>query len=78
MEGKLYRFYYNASEYYPQIWSVDEGDSRTEINVIDVVCEVQSATRWNKTTDNEREPRTFMICFGRLEVLAGIAYIRKV
>jgi hypothetical protein len=78
MAGTSYRFYYNRSQDFPQCWSVDEGDSSTEINVIDVVCEVVSETRHNYTTDNEREPRAFMVCFGKLEVIKGVAYIRKV
>lgn len=31
-----YRVYYNRSQDFPQLWSVDEGDQSTEFNVIDI------------------------------------------
>jgi hypothetical protein len=76
--GKTYRFYYNGEKYFPQIWSVDEGDSSTEINVVNVVYEAPSEGRYLKTADNESEPKVFMIYFGRLEVSNGVAYIKNV
>jgi len=57
----IYRLYFNRCEDWPQIWSIDNGDTSTEINVtawrVEVPCTVTSDRADDlATVDRARQP----------------------
>lgn len=75
---KLYRVYFNRLNEAPQIWSVDEGEQTTEINVIGVSihdCVVETKCDLKETVNRDR-PRAWLEVRGMLSVAGGIAVIR--
>lgn len=73
---KTYRIYFNRWAEAPQIWSVDEGDQSSEINVINVVFkDIEGLTKYNPNGDNTNTPRAWFEVKGKLTISGGIAYI---
>lgn len=73
-----YRVYYNRANEAPQVWSVDEGDQTTELNVIAVRCMVPCETVVGESVpDSERSnrPAVWLRAEGVLRVERGVAYI---
>lgn len=74
---RRYRIYFNRLNEAPQVWSVDEGDQATEINVIAVCllyCEVRTYT--NLAEIDEASPKAWIEVMGTLRVEGGVATIR--
>lgn len=74
---KLYRAYFNRLNEAPQVWSVDEGDQSSEINVTAVSfrnCEVISRTNLGET-DIENKPKAWFQARGTLRIERGEAII---
>lgn len=73
---KKYRVYFNRHNEFPQVWSVDEGDTETEINVREVVLiDVRAITKYDPNGDNINTPKAFFEVHGVLEIRGGVAYI---
>lgn len=74
---KLFRVYFNRLNEAPQIWSIDEGDQTTEINVTGLTmmgCDVESKCNLSET-DTENRPKAWFEVRGFLRVEAGVAII---
>jgi hypothetical protein len=72
-----YRVYFNRLNEAPQVWSVDEGDQSSEINVSSVAiagCEMHSAVNLDETVNRDR-PKAWFEVDGRLVVEGGVACI---
>lgn len=72
----IYRLYFNNCADFPQIWSIDEGTTETEVNVIgfgiEAGCEARSARVPDfKAIDRGREP----VCW--VEVTAAQVWIEQ-
>lgn len=75
---KRYRFYFNRLNEAPQIWSVDEGNQSTEINVTAVrtiECATCTGCDLSETVNRDR-PRAWVETVGWLTIEAGVAVIR--
>lgn len=71
-----YRVYFNRHNEFPQVWSIDEGDVETEVNVKQLIMvDVRAVTHYDSTGDNVNTPKAWFEVHGRLEVRAGVAYI---
>lgn len=71
-----YRFYFNRHAEAPQVWSVDEGDQTTEVNVKQVVCYVKATSHYNGTKVNPDSPSAwFEVENARLSIIGGVAHI---
>lgn len=74
---RLYRFYFNRLNEAPQIWSVDEGNQSSEINVtaISLVgCNAISRSNLGET-DTENKPKAWFEVVGTLQLVDGVAVI---
>lgn len=71
-----YRVYFNRAEDAPQVWSIDEGDTSTEINVLGVVTYVQGRSGYDLSKAYP-EPKAWIEYEGKLRVQVGIAYIEE-
>jgi hypothetical protein len=77
----MYRIYFNRKREWPQIWSIDEGDQVSEINVkafrILVPCQSASLDASQMTTnDHENRPCAWIECEGVMTVVEdGVALI---
>jgi hypothetical protein len=73
MARKFYRVYFNRRSEAPQIWSVDEGDQTTEINVQWVRFEgIFSETVFDSTvTDKENSPCAWIGFYAKAEFEGG-------
>jgi hypothetical protein len=74
----LYRLYFNRCEDFPQIWSIDEGDISTEVNVIGVKAvgrvEFTSGRAERFAEVSAREPKAWVtVDAGSLRVEEGWA-----
>jgi hypothetical protein len=82
VSGKTFRCYYNRCEDAPQIWSVDEGDQTTEINVIDWRshgCAIASGLQKGVPTTSKQVPKVWASIFNaRLVVEKGVAHFYPV
>jgi hypothetical protein len=78
VSGKTFRVYYNRCDDAPQIWSVDEGDQTTEINVIDWRshgCMVASGLRQDAPTVSMFTPKVWAEIYNaKLVVEKGVAH----
>lgn len=74
---RLYRVYFNRLNEAPQIWSVDEGDQASEINVTAVkLVNTNAVTRSNLgETDTENKPKAWFEVIGEMRVVDGVAVI---
>lgn len=70
-----YRVYFNRSREAPQVWSIDEGDQSSEINVQHVVIQGGAISKWNKSKPNDSSPSAWFEVEGFLRIAGGIAYI---
>lgn len=73
----LYRIYFNRLNEAPLIWSVDEGDQTTEINVMGISlhgCDVETKSNLAET-DTENKPKAWLEVRGNLRVIQGVAVI---
>lgn len=74
---KLFRVYFNRWNEAPQVWSIDEGDQASEINVRAVSmhhCDMESKTN-PAETDIENKPKAWFEVRGNLRVIQGVAVI---
>jgi hypothetical protein len=72
--SKSYRVYFNRCEDTPQVWSVDEGTTDTEINVRAVFLgnRVESGQDLSAVYP---EPKAWMVVHGDLVINGGVAVI---
>lgn len=81
-ERKLYRVYFNRRREWPQIWSVDEGDQSSEINVkeVDIIVPVYTKSLGSEAalaaTNPDTTPFAWMECTGVLILSNGVATIK--
>jgi hypothetical protein len=75
---KTYRVYFNRLNEAPQVWSVDEGDQATEINVTRIaLVDCSAETHVNLAeTDTENKPKAWFEVIGTLQIVDGVAVIR--
>lgn len=74
---RRYRIYFNRLNEAPQVWSVDEGDQSSEINVSEVRLigvSAQSEVNLDETVNHDR-PRCWFAVTGKLSVIGGVAHI---
>jgi hypothetical protein len=71
-----YRIYFNRKEEAPQVWSVDQGNQKSEINVSSVTLQVPSVFRYSGGERNNDTPVAWAECDGTLFVIDGEAVIR--
>jgi hypothetical protein len=74
---KRYRIYFNRMNDVPLVWSVDEGDQASEINVREVrifAGQVSSCVNLGET-DAENRPKAWLEVDGELRIEDGIAKI---
>ncbi|HKS94988.1 MAG TPA: hypothetical protein VJV74_02520 [Terriglobia bacterium] len=71
---RRYRVYFNKSKEAPQVWSVDEGDTRTEINVRAFIIETTTVSRYNGAAAYP-EPKAWTELVGFLAIVDGIAVL---
>lgn len=62
----IYRLYFNRCEDFPQIWSIDQGTTETEINVIGFRTEGQVHVQSGRAedfakVDGQREPKAWAV-----------------
>jgi hypothetical protein len=75
----IYRLYFNRCEDFPQIWSIDEGSTETEINVTDYRTEGHVTVRGGRApdfsaVDSLREPKAWAaIDACSLRIVDGVA-----
>lgn len=74
-EPITYRVYFNRWADAPMVWSVDQGDISTEINVSAIHMDAPCTTGSNPACDNVREPRAWFELTGHLTVSNGVATI---
>jgi hypothetical protein len=75
---KRYRYYFNRWAELPQVWSVDQGDQTSEINVIAVRtegCVTVTGCDPSETINRDR-PKVWVEAVGVLSIENGIAVIR--
>lgn len=73
-EGYVIRIYWNGEG--PLWWSVDRGDSSTEVNVTEIVIEgVALSTNMNPAADNETSPRAWLEGDARVYIAHTVAYV---
>lgn len=78
MAPRLYRWYYNRASEAPQVWSLDDGDQATEINVIGVTCRVPCKTKVGRPlseAERQLKPYVWMEAIGELHFENGVAVI---
>ncbi len=61
-----WRVYFNSSEEWPLVWSVDEGTVATEYKYAKVTIQGEAVTRYNPNADNKTEPRAWVEVEGEL------------
>jgi hypothetical protein len=74
----LYRVYFNKIEEAPQIWSVDEGTTASEINVrgVDIRITQGAAITYQNLAAEPPEPKAWIEVEGLLTIANGFALIR--
>lgn len=74
---KLYRVYFNRLNEAPQVWSVDEGTQKSEINVTGVLftdCVSETKVDLEETVNRDR-PKAWIEVRGTLQIVDGYAVI---
>lgn len=74
---KAYRLYFNRLNEAPQVWSIDEGQQTSEINVSSVsLVNCNAITRCDlDETDTANKPKAWVEVIGTLEIVGGVAVI---
>lgn len=77
---KCYRVFFNRLSEAPQVWSVDEGDQSSEINVSAVsLVRCSAETKFNPAeTDTLNKPKAWFEVRGHLRIVQGVAVITGV
>jgi hypothetical protein len=72
----VYRIYYNRSEDWPYVWSLDEGTSETEQTVMAVIIlpPCVTSTHYTGKTRNPDEPVAWLEIAGNLEIKDDVAF----
>ncbi len=72
----MFRIYFNRHSDFPLVWSVDQGDQSTEINVKRVVTRGVRTYTDGGVGDNVNSPTVWIVVEGgNLQVIEDIAYI---
>lgn len=71
----LIRMYYNRSNDFPQVWSVDEGSSASEINVQFIKLRVLPVTSKYNPQAEYPEPKAWFEVQGQLRIENGAAIV---
>ena len=75
----IYRLYFNRCEDFPQIWSIDQGTTETEINVVDYRTEGHVRVCGGRAPDfaavnGQREPKAWAsVDAHTLHIVDGVA-----
>jgi hypothetical protein len=75
----IYRLYFNRCEDFPQIWSIDQGTTETEINVADFRTEGHVSVIGGRApdfavVDSAREPKAWAeVEACSLQIVGGVA-----
>ncbi len=77
MGMRRYRVYFNRANEAPQVWSVDEGDQGSEINVAEVrLVNCTAETKCDLGMQvNPDHPKAWIEVFGTLRIEEGVAVI---
>jgi hypothetical protein len=70
----LFRIYFDSHEAAPLVVSVDRGTPKTEMNFRKIHCLVATHSNYDPTAD---QPKFWMECWGRLEVVDDEATIHQ-
>lgn len=72
----LYRAYYNRSEDWPWVWSIDEGTTESEQTVLAIFILPPSVatTQFSGKPRSGAEPVAWLDVSGELEIKDGFAY----
>ena len=73
----IYRLYFNRTEDFPQVWSIDEGTPDTEVNVVGFRFEGAMPVTSGVSTDGT-QPRAWVSIDAKgLSIEHGIAVFEK-
>ncbi len=81
MKTQAYRVYFNRLKDDPQVWCVDEGDIRSEINVQYIYflgVSVRTVTSFATPVGDSKEPRAWFQVHGVMTIENGAAVFRPV
>lgn len=72
---KWYRVYYNRKREAPQVWSIDEGDQTSEINVRAVEIKARMTTNSDLSNTDADKPTVWIEGYAHLTFRNGLAIL---
>ena len=72
---RRYRLYFNRAESAPQVWSVDEGSTKSEINVQNLIIQAHAKGYFNQDAEYP-EPKAWLEVVASLTIQAGNAVLK--
>lgn len=69
-----YRVYFNAREEAPRVWSIDDGDPKTEVKVEEIYIYTSAFSKFDA---NSLEPKAWFEGFGTVIVADGVAIVEE-